>query len=233
MHDAIPFWLDVPDSSHVLTVWLHNLKTIFAIKFILQITLPKAGVQRIPNNDVLHVTERRLHGLLLQSLTGDESAYRIFLQATSTHLRAYLRRRMNRWPDEVEDLVQECLLAIHNQRLTYDTAVPLTSWIYAIAKYKLIDWLRRHARREMLNDPLDDANELFSSADADAAEAGRDLQILLAVLPEQQRAAITHTKLNGWSVREAASAMNLSEASVKVAVHRGLKALAAKLRKCE
>ena len=187
-------------------------------------------MQRIPIDDVLHATELRLHGLLLQGLTGDEKAYRSFLQATATHLRAFVRRRMSRWPDDVEDLVQECLLAIHNQRLTYDTSVPLTSWMYAIAKYKLIDWLRRHARREMLNDPFDDAHELFSSADADAAEAGRDLQKLLASLPEQQRAAIAHTKLDGWSVRETASALNISEASVKVAVHRGLKALATKLR---
>lgn len=187
-------------------------------------------MQRIPIGDVLHATELRLYGLMLQGLDGDANAYRSFLQATTPHLRAFLRRRMSRWPDEVEDMVQECLLAIHNQRLTYDTGLPLTSWIYAIARYKLIDWLRRHARREMLNDPFDDEHELFSSADTDAAEAGRDLQKLLALLPEQQRAAIVHTKLDGWSVRDTASALNLSEASVKVAVHRGLKALAAKLR---
>jgi RNA polymerase sigma-70 factor (ECF subfamily) len=174
--------------------------------------------------------ELRLHALLLEGLAGDELAYRSFLQATATHLRAFLRRRLGSWPDEVEDLVQECLLAIHNQRMTYDTGVPLTSWIHAIAKYKLIDWLRRHRRREQLNDPLDDENELFSSADADAGEARRDIDTLLALLPAQQRNAITHTKLDGWSVRETAEALHISEASVKVAVHRGLKTLAATLR---
>jgi RNA polymerase sigma-70 factor (ECF subfamily) len=138
---------------------------------------------------------------------------------------------LSRWPDEVEDLVQESLLAIHNQRLTYDIDAPLTAWVYAIAKYKLIDWLRRHARREILNDPLDDENELFSTADADANEAQRDLGKVLELLPEQQRAAIMHTKIDGWSVRETAIALKISEASVKVAVHRGLKTLAAKLRK--
>ena len=187
-------------------------------------------MQRIPIDYVFRATEQRLYGLLLKGLAGDETAYRCFLQATATHLRGFLRRRMNRWPDDVEDLVQECLLAIHNQRLTYDTEVPLTSWMYAIAKYKMIDWLRRYARHDMLNEPFGDAHELFSSTDADAAEAGRDLQKLLASLPEQQRAAIAHTKLDGWSVRETATALYLSEASVKVAVHRGLKALAAKLR---
>ncbi|HCE07035.1 MAG TPA: RNA polymerase subunit sigma [Oxalobacteraceae bacterium] len=187
-------------------------------------------MQRIQDSDRLHNTELRMHALLMQGLTGDEAAYRSFLQATAAHLRAFLRRRLNRWPEEVEDLVQESLLAIHNQRLTYDTSVPLTAWVYAIAKYKLIDWLRRHARREMLNDPLDDENEIFSTADADAREVQRNLGKLLELLPAQQRAAIMHTKLDGWSVRETATALQMSEASVKVAVHRGLRTLASRLR---
>lgn len=192
-------------------------------------------MQRIPNRDSGGNTrnaaiEVRLHALMSQSLDGDDACYREFLQITATHLRAFLKRRLQRWPDEAEDLVQESLLAIHNQRASYDRTAPITAWMYAIAKYKLIDWLRRHARREILNDPLDDENELFSTSDADANDAQRDLSKLLALLPEQQRNAIIRTKIDGWSVREAASAMQISEASVKVAVHRGLKALAEKMR---
>lgn len=193
-------------------------------------------MQRIPNREEPNdnarneLIELRLHALLVKGLSGDAAAYRDFLQASATHLRAFLRRRLSRWPDEVEDLLQESLLAIHNQRMTYDPSAPLTAWMYAIAKYKLIDWLRRHARREMQNDVLDDENELFSTADADANEAQRDLATLLELLPEQQRAAIIHTKIDGWSVRETAIALKISEASVKVAVHRGLKTLAEKLR---
>jgi len=195
--------------------------------------LPKAPMQRIPNRerpDRNELSELRLHALFVQGLTGDQAAYRDFLQLTAAYLRSFLRRRLGRWPDEVEDLIQESLLAIHNQRMTYDVNAPLTAWVYAIARYKLIDWLRRHARREMLNDPLDDENELFSTADSDANEAQRDLGKVLELLPEQQRAAIIHTKLDGWSVRETANVMKISEASVKVAVHRGLKTLAMKLR---
>nr|WP_315401912.1 sigma-70 family RNA polymerase sigma factor [uncultured Duganella sp.] len=191
-------------------------------------------MQRISEVDLLRGTELRLHALFLQGVDGDTDAYRRFLQATATHLRAFLRRRLSRWPDEVEDLVQESLLAIHNQRLSYDTGVPLTSWIHAIARYKLIDWLRRHARRDGLYDVLDDdaAGEgaLFSSADQEAGEARRDLNKLLALLPAKQRDAIVLTKLDGLSVREAASRLRISEADIKVSVHRGMKALATTLR---
>lgn len=187
-------------------------------------------MQRIPEVDVLRTTELRLHALFMEGMAGDSTAYRRFLQSTATHLRAFLRRRLGSWPDEVEDLVQESLLAIHNQRLSYDTSVPLTAWIYAIARYKLIDWLRRHARRDSLHDPLDDECALFASADEEAGDARRDVATLLATLPEKQRDAIIFTKLDGLSVREAASALQMTEAAVKVSVHRGLKTLATTLR---
>ena len=61
--------------------------------------------------------------------------------------------------------------------------------------------------------------------------AARDLAVLLATLPDKQRDAIVLTKLDGLSVREAAHALAMSEGAVKVSVHRGLKALADKMRK--
>jgi RNA polymerase sigma-70 factor (ECF subfamily) len=175
-------------------------------------------------------TELRLQALFVHGVDGDAAAYRALLKALAAHLRAFLRRRLQRWPDEVEDLVQECLLAIHNQRLSYDMGVPFTAWVHAIAKYKLIDWLRRHARRDALHDPLDDAGDLLASADEDAGDARRNLATLLALLPDKQRDAIVLTKLDGLSVREAAGTLSMSEAAVKVSVHRGLKALAEKMR---
>lgn len=191
-------------------------------------------MQRISEVDHLRTTELRLHSLFLQGLAGDAVAYRRFLQATATHLRAFLRRRLSRWPDEVEDLVQEALLAIHNQRLSYNTGVPLTAWMYSIARYKLIDWLRRHARSDKLHDSIDDIHEdeiaLFSSADETSGDARRDLEKILAMLPDKQRDAIIYTKLQGLSVNEAATLLKMSDAAIKVSVHRGLKTLATILR---
>ena len=61
-------------------------------------------MERIQKADVLRTTESRLHALLQKGMGGDAVAYRNFLQATSMHLRAFLRHRLSRWPDEVEDL---------------------------------------------------------------------------------------------------------------------------------
>ena len=174
--------------------------------------------------------EDQLKDLLVRGLSGDGVAYHAFLKALSAFLRAYLRGRLTRVPDEVEDLLQETLLAIHNQRHTYDAAQPLTAWAHAIARYKMIDFLRRRAGREALNDPLEDDDDLFAASDIDARDARRDLSTLLARLPDRHRLPILHVKIEGLSVAEAAKATGMSESAIKIGVHRGLKALAAFVR---
>lgn len=174
--------------------------------------------------------EDRLRGLMVRGLGGDSAAYHAFLKELSAHLRAFLRRRLARLPDDVEDLVQETLLAVHNQRHTYEADQPLTAWVHAIARYKLVDLLRRRAGREAMNDPLDDESAVFASSDAEAADARRDVAKLLERLPERQRLPIQYMKLEGLSVIETARATGMSESAVKVGVHRGLKALAAMIR---
>jgi RNA polymerase sigma-70 factor, ECF subfamily len=174
--------------------------------------------------------EERLRGLLVSGLAGDGPAYHNFLKELSAHLRAFLRKRLARLPEEVEDLLQELLLAVHNQRHTYDPRQPLTAWVYAIARYKLVDLLRRRSRKELLNDPLDEDDSLLAASDAEAADARRDLAKLLANLPDRQRLPIIHMKIEGLSVAETARLTGMSPSAIKVGVHRGLKALAAKIR---
>jgi len=174
--------------------------------------------------------ETVLRGLLLRGLAGDAAAYHAFLRQLAGHLRAFLGRRLFGWPDDVEDLVQECLLAMHNQRHTYQSDQPLTAWVHAIARYKLIDLLRAKAGREALHDPIDDELAVFAESTTEASDARRDLAGLLQTLPERQRLPIVHVKLEGLSVAETAQRTGMSESAVKVGIHRGLKALAARFR---
>lgn len=177
--------------------------------------------------------ELELRAQFLQALAGDETAYRLFLQRLAGHLRAWLGRRLFGWPDDVEDLVQECLLAVHNKRHTWEPTQPLSAWVHAIARHKLVDLLRARSVREALHDPLDTSEALFASNDLDAREARRDVIGLLDRLPDKQRLPILHVKLEGLSVAETARRTGLSESAVKVGIHRGLKALARHLAPAE
>jgi RNA polymerase sigma-70 factor, ECF subfamily len=183
-----------------------------------------------PTSAAQDAFEATVRPLWLAAQAGDEAAYRSALQALAKRLRAYLRRRMQRLPDDVEDLVQETLLALHLQRGTWDESVPVSAWALAIARHKLVDLWRRRGRREDLHLHLDDvdAGGLAAELSIDAAEGAvhHDLEGLLANLPEAQSRAIVLTKLEGLSVAEAAARTGASESAIKVQVHRGLKKLA-------
>jgi RNA polymerase sigma-70 factor (ECF subfamily) len=180
----------------------------------------------------LKQVEESLRALLLEALAGSNAAYADFLGRSGGHLRSYFRRRLAAFPDDVEDLVQETLLALHNQRHTYRPGQPLTAWMHAIARYKLIDSLRARSTRDAVIVPLaeDADDDLFASTDSAAAEARRDLQLLLAGLPDRFRLPIVLVKLEGLSVAEAARRTGFSESAVKIGIHRGLKKLAARVR---
>jgi RNA polymerase sigma factor (sigma-70 family) len=175
--------------------------------------------------------ETTLHALLTRALAGDNGAYREFLGQTAARLRAYFRRRLPADPADIEDLVQETLLAIHNGRHTYRTGEPVTAWLHAIARYKLVDALRSRAVRREIELPLDeDAEAAWVDAAPDAAEARRDLRVLLDTLPERMCLPIVLVKLEGLSIAEAAARTGMSESAVKVGIHRGLKRLALQAR---
>jgi RNA polymerase sigma-70 factor (ECF subfamily) len=165
---------------------------------------------------------------MLRSLAGDGKAYEILLRRLNCFLRTYYSRRLGSGrAADAEDLLQETLIAMHARRLTYDTTRPFTAWVHAIARYKLIDHLRRTKRRA--EDPLDDPDILFGSEDANAAEAHIDVEQLLRRLPEKTRRLIRDVKIEGLSTAEAAARHEMSESAVKVGVHRGLKSLGARI----
>jgi len=175
--------------------------------------------------------EARVRSQFVAGLSGDARAYHAALSDLAKVLRGFLRGRLSRLPDDVEDLVQETLLAIHNQRHTYDAAQPLTAWVHAIARYKMIDFLRRRSGREALHEPLDDDLAVFAQPEHESADTRRDLAVLLDTLPDRHRLPIVHVKIEGLSVAEAANRTGMSESAVKVGIHRGLKALAALIRR--
>jgi RNA polymerase sigma-70 factor, ECF subfamily len=177
--------------------------------------------------------ERELRALMTASLDGDGAAYHALLKQLTAHLRAYYRHRFARighGPTEAEDLLQEVLIAVHTHRHTYDRLQPFTPWFHAIARYKFLDYLRR-TKSSFKNIPIANAEELVARSDVAAVESGLDLQRLMSKISSKARKVIQYVKLEGLSVSEAAVRCQMSESAVKVAVHRGLKALALQIRK--
>jgi RNA polymerase sigma-70 factor, ECF subfamily len=188
----------------------------------------------MPPNVQGEALEQALAPLWLSAQSGNEAAYREALRLMAPRLRAFFRRRLVAWPDEVEDLVQETLLAVHLQRATHEPGLPVTAWMHAIARHKLVDLWRRRGRREALHDPIDDLEDYQQPAAPEHdATARRDVSVLLEQLPHAQQQAIVLTKLEGLSMVEASERTGVSVAALKVQVHRGLKKLAALMKEAE
>lgn len=168
--------------------------------------------------------EDRLKALMIRGQAGESAAWNELLTRLSRQLRGYFARRMESGSADVEDLVQETLMAIHRRRMTYDANQPFSAWAYAVARYKLIDhWRRGRIRKHV---PIDDVVDWL--ADSSTAEEGAtraDLDRLLATLPKRQSQLIRDVKLSGLSLAEAGAKAGMTEGAAKVALHRAMKSL--------
>jgi RNA polymerase sigma-70 factor, ECF subfamily len=158
-------------------------------------------------------------GWMHAALNGDAGAYRKLLAAARPWLLSYYRRRLR--GGDCEDLVQMTLLSLHEKRHTYDVTAPFMPWIAAIARNKLIDYVRKAGRHVHVE--LDEAMGIDDGLRPDLA--ARDVKVLLGHLPKDQARVISLHKLNELSVEETAAATGKSPSAVKVIVHRGLKKL--------
>ena len=169
--------------------------------------------------------------LMRSADAGDDLAYHQLLKAVTPVLRAATRRglaRAGQPPDQAEDIVQEILLAVHLKRHTWDNSAPFAPWLFAIARNKLIDALRRRGRRVFVN--IDDFAETLPGAPAEETLAPAEVANHLERLPPRQRDVLQSIAVESASIKETASKLSMSEGAVRVALHRGLASLAARLR---
>jgi RNA polymerase sigma-70 factor (ECF subfamily) len=173
-----------------------------------------------------------LSALMRSARQGDDDAYRRLLGRVAVWLRVVVRRGLvsaGRGPAESEDIVQETLLAVHLKRDSWDESRPIEPWLYAIARYKLTDHLRRRGFHDHVD--IDDWSNSLQVAVEVETPAAIDSRRLLESLPERQRAIVQQISLEGRSAAEVAAGLGMSEGAVRVALHRALRALAAFYRR--
>jgi RNA polymerase sigma factor (sigma-70 family) len=158
---------------------------------------------------------------------GDEAAYRRLLEALAPAVRATVLRALDRagaGTADAEDVVQETLLAVHLKRATWDRSAPIGPWINAITRYKTVDALRRRGRRA--EQPIDGVIETIAAAPAEDGLARRDAERALGTLEGRTHQVVRAISVDGAGIGETARHLGISEGAVRVALHRGLKALA-------
>jgi RNA polymerase sigma-70 factor (ECF subfamily) len=162
---------------------------------------------------------------------GDAQAYRNLLRLLAPLLRGFARQAFLRYgalAEDVEDIVQETLLAMHLKRHTWIETRPLLPWIRAIAHNKLLDHLRRSGRGQHV--PIDAFNDVLAADQPAPAASGLDADVAIGKLKGRQRDVVVAISLEGQSARDVAQRLGMTEGAVRVALHRALRSLAKALR---
>jgi RNA polymerase sigma-70 factor, ECF subfamily len=173
----------------------------------------------------------QFENLMQRAQAGDSRAYATLLQKTATLLRPFLTKRLL-FGSDVDDVLQEILLSLHKARHTYDGQRPYLPWLYAIAKFRLQDYLRVHYA-----DPLKQAIDLADlehELSADVTETGLTYESIHAEvqkLPEKQAMIVQLMHQQGYTAKEVAEKIGMTESAVKVAAHRAYKILNTRLEK--
>ena len=177
---------------------------------------------------------KALADLLRKANAGDAACYRLFLERLTPFVRGMARRGIGRVGTPVadlEDAVQETLLAVHLKRHTWREDQPIGPWIGAITRYKLIDLARKYGRRKEIE--LDEHFELAAPEPDDPSLPDHEMNRLFASISDTQSTIVRSISIKGISIREVAGTLNMTEGAVRVALHRGLKALADAYRRLE
>ena len=170
-----------------------------------------------------------LEALMKQALGGDKRAYADLLQETTRLLRPFLSKRLN-FSTEVDDVLQEILISIHKARHTYDGNRPYKPWAYAIAKFRLQDYLRMHYADHLRH--AVELSEVENILPEDVTESGISYESIsgeIHKLPEKQATILRMMHQEGYTAREVAEKTGMTESAVKVAAHRAYKVLRKKL----
>lgn len=163
--------------------------------------------------------------LLAAANSGDQQAYAHFLRTVTPVLRGVVRAKGASLGEAgCEDVLQEVLLAVHLKRHTWQTGAPVRPWLYAIARYKVVDAFR--ARGRSIDLPIDDFTEVLAAeADPDPTEAA-DMAKMIAMLDDRSAQIVQMIGIEGATTAEAGHALEMTEGAVRVALHRAFKALA-------
>lgn len=160
---------------------------------------------------------------------GDKKAYAALFQAIIPLLKAFVSRRLNSTAD-AEDVVQDILLSLHRASHTYDTNRPFKTWMFAIARHRLNDHLRRiYKKGEFPEVALDDLTHKISASDVTESRDRREyMKRIVDSLPDKQKKIVTMMKIEGHTAEDTAKSMKMTVSAVKVAAHRAYKTLALK-----
>ncbi len=136
-----------------------------------------------------------------------------------------------REPADAEDACQDAFVTALQRIDECRQPEQFGAWLLSIVRHRALDVRRYRSVRDAL--PLEEATAASSRAtpeqEAEAADLREDLVEAMEVLTDLQREVLLLYDFEGWSHREIAEKVGISEGSARVHLHNGRRALRAQL----
>jgi len=191
-------------------------------------------MNRTVGTDFFPIRVKKLTALFVEAQQGNLESYHLLLKKVMEMLEKYYGRLLAKIGSvgslQSADLVQETLLATHQKRGTFDPRSPFGPWLFAIARYKFVDFVRKNLRERVAFDWDALESSLLADTKTEEFDVHEDLESVLGMLPEKQSRLLRLLKLEGKSVKEVSESTGMSETALKVTVHRAIKALKTRMR---
>lgn len=169
---------------------------------------------------------------------GDDGAFEALLERYERRVLSFVYRLIGD-STEAQDVAQDVFVrayrAMHKPGFRRATA-EFSTWLFQVARNAALDCLRRRKRHPVDSlDVLEDGGSALPGADptaagqAAAAEAGEQIAAAVALLPEEQRAAIVLSEYEGLPDARIAAILKCSEKSVEARLYRARRFLRARL----
>jgi RNA polymerase sigma-70 factor (ECF subfamily) len=168
---------------------------------------------------------------LTGALRGDPDAFRVLYRDTQPRVLRYLHALVG---DDAEDVASETWLQVSRDLADFTgDGDGFRGWVVTIARHRAIDHQRHRGRRPATPVPAEDLAYLAAGEDTAALaldSVATDAAVaLIASLPPDQAEAVLLRVVVGLDAQAAAEVLGKRPGAVRMAAHRGLRALARRL----
>jgi RNA polymerase sigma-70 factor (ECF subfamily) len=171
--------------------------------------------------------------LVARSIGGDADSFNELIHRWERPIYALAYRQIGR-EEDARDVCQETFLRAFRALKGFRGQAKFSSWLYRIALNLCRDWMRRERRTPVVQ-VLEDVDLMDLAAARGPSESiedrvarhdlTRNVERVMALLPEEQRTAIVLKEYHGLTFQEIADLVGCPLSTVKTRLYQGLTVL--------
>jgi RNA polymerase sigma-70 factor (ECF subfamily) len=166
--------------------------------------------------------------LVTRITKGETELFSEIIERYGDKLSRYVQRIINQEREEVEDVVEDTLIAAYKNLNSYKSGYKFSSWIYRIGHNRAIDWMRK---QKIKTENIEGMEEVIGNGDEEIedglirAEDQEKVWRMLGKLPEREREILELYYFEDQNYEDIADILEISTNNVAVRLNRAKKKL--------